>query len=123
MENIFIQITLLLAITVIISFVLRLWKQPLIISYIIAGIACGPLFLNLLQGQEQMYDVFAHFGMVLLLFIIGLNLNFTHLKNIGKVSLITGLGQVIFTSIVGTYPAGSKCSLADRYLFSYRYHF
>lgn len=102
MENIFLQITLLLTITVAIAFFVRLWKQPLIISYIITGIVCGPLLLNLLHGQEKMYEVFAQFGVVLLLFIIGINLNFNHLKNIGKVSIITGLSQVLFTSIFGT---------------------
>lgn len=102
MENIFLQITLLLTVTVGISFLIRLLKQPLIISYIITGMICGPLLLNLLQGQEKMYEVFAQFGVVLLLFIIGINLNFNHLKNIGKISVITGLGQILFTSFFGT---------------------
>lgn len=102
MEDVFIQITLLLVLTVVIAFSVRLFKQPLIIAYIITGMVCGPLFLNLLHGQERMYEVFAQFGVVLLLFIIGLNLNFNHLKNIGKTSLVAGLGQVIFTGIIGT---------------------
>ncbi|HNU96526.1 MAG TPA: cation:proton antiporter, partial [Candidatus Magasanikbacteria bacterium] len=102
MEDVFIQITLLLVLTVVIAFSVRLFKQPLIIAYIITGMVCGPLFLNLLHGQERMYEVFAQFGVVLLLFIIGLNLNFNHLKNIGKTSLVAGLGQVLFTGIIGT---------------------
>ncbi|MFA6525199.1 MAG: cation:proton antiporter [Patescibacteria group bacterium] len=102
MDSLFIQISLLLAITVSIAFIIRLLKQPLIVAYIIAGIICGPLILNQLNGDHEMYEMFAQFGMVLLLFIIGLNLNFRHLKSIGKVSIITGLGQIIFTAGIGT---------------------
>ena len=102
MDNIFIQISALLAITVSIAFITRMLRQPLIVAYIFAGIIAGPFILNLFSGDHEMYETFAQFGVVLLLFIIGLNLNFTHLKSIGKVSLITGLGQVIFTAGIGT---------------------
>ncbi|EKD24300.1 MAG: sodium/hydrogen exchanger [uncultured bacterium] len=100
--NIFLQISALLALTVSIAFFVRLLKQPLIVAYIIAGIVAGPLFFNLLHGGKELYEVFAQFGVILLLFIIGLNLNFSHLKSIGKVSFITGMGQIIFTVIIGT---------------------
>lgn len=101
MDSIFIQISLLLTIAVGITFIIRLIKQPLIIAYIFAGIVCGPFILNLLHGDHKLYEAFAQFGVILLLFIIGLNLNFKQLKSIGRVSLITGLGQVIFTSVFG----------------------
>ncbi|MFA6272187.1 MAG: cation:proton antiporter [Patescibacteria group bacterium] len=102
MDSLFIQISLLLAITVSIAFIIRLLRQPLIVAYIIAGIICGPLILNQLHGDHEMYEMFAQFGMVLLLFIIGLNLNLRHLKSIGRISIITGLGQIIFTAGIGT---------------------
>lgn len=102
MDNLFIQTSLLLSIAVATAFIIRLLKQPLIVSYIFAGIICGPLLLNIIHGDSHFYETFSQFGVVLLLFIIGLNLNLNHLKSIGKVSLITGLGQVIFTAVFGT---------------------
>lgn len=101
MDNIFFQISILLALTLTIAFLVRIMRQPLIIAYILSGIIAGPMFFNLLHGDKFMYDAFAQFGVVLLLFIIGLNLNFKHLKSIGRVSFITGIGQVLFTSVVG----------------------
>jgi Kef-type K+ transport system membrane component KefB len=101
MDSFFVQISTLLAVTVGAAFIIRLFRQPLIIAYIVAGIVCGPYILNLLHGDGHLYEVFAQFGVVLLLFIIGLNLNFNHLKSIGRTSLFTGLGQVIFTAGVG----------------------
>src|SRR3989344_3495855 len=101
MDNIFIQISSLLAVTVGIAFIIRMLRQPLIVAYIFAGIIAGPFILNLFSGDHKMYETFAQLGVVLLLFIIGLNLNFNHLKSIGKISLITGFGQVIFTASTG----------------------
>lgn len=103
MDNIFFQISLLLAVTVGVSFIVRFLRQPLIVAYIFAGVVCGPFILNLLRGDQHLYEAFAQFGVVLLLFIIGLNLNFNHLKSIGRVSLITGLGQVTFTAALGFF--------------------
>lgn len=100
-ENIFIQISVLLVVTVCIAYIVRLLKQPLIIAYIIAGIVCGPLFLGLLEGQTETYNAFAKFGVILLLFVLGMSLNFNYLRKIGLVALTTGIGQVIFTFIVG----------------------
>lgn len=101
MENIFVQISALLAVTIGAAFLLRWLRQPLIVAYIFAGIVCGPFILNLLHSDSHMYSAFAEMGVVLLLFIIGLNLNFQHLRSIGKVSLVTGLGQVLFTALLG----------------------
>ncbi|MBU0625546.1 cation:proton antiporter [Patescibacteria group bacterium] len=101
MDSIFGQISTLLTVTVGAAFLIRLFRQPFIIAYIVAGIICGPYILNLLHGDQHLYEAFAQFGVVLLLFIIGLNLNFNHLKSIGRASLFTGLGQVIFTAGIG----------------------
>ncbi len=93
------QLSVLLFITVAVAFVARMLKQPLIIAYIIAGITAGPFLLHSDKGS---YELFAQVGVVLLLFVIGLNLNFRKLKSIGRVSAITAVGQVIFTSAIGT---------------------
>lgn len=93
--NIFLQLSALLAVTVTIAFIVRSFKQPLLVAYMVAGIICGPLFFNLLHGGESMYEAFADFGVVLLLFIVGLDLNFGYLKKIGRVSLIVGFWQFI----------------------------
>jgi Kef-type K+ transport system membrane component KefB len=95
-HNLFLQISTLLAITVLIAFIIRFLKQPLLVSYMIAGIVCGPLFFNLLNSQANLYQAFSSFGVVLLLFIVGLELNLSYLKKIGKTSLIIGVIQFIF---------------------------
>lgn len=101
MENVFIQISALLVITTVVAFFVRFLKQPLIIGYLVSGIICGPLILNIVHGGKEMYEAFAQFGVALLLFVIGLNLDLRHLKEIGRASFVTGVGQVLFTMVFG----------------------
>ncbi len=98
--SIFVQISIIILIALGVAFIARLFKQPLVISYIIAGVIVGPYFFNIMQASEVL-DVFSNIGIALLLFIVGLNLNPKVIKEVGKISLITGVGQVIFTSGIG----------------------
>lgn len=95
-HNLFLQISALLAITVSLAFIVRFFKQPLLAAYMLAGIVCGPLLFNLLHEQQDLYQAFSNFGVVLLLFIVGLELNFSYLKKIGKTSVVIGLLQFLF---------------------------
>jgi Kef-type K+ transport system membrane component KefB len=99
--NIFLQLAGLFGLTVSIAFVMRLLRQPLMIAYIISGMIAGPLFLNALHGTGATFDTLAEFGVIFLLFLVGLSLNISHIKHIGKVATITGLSQVVFTATIG----------------------
>src|SRR3990167_3875655 len=101
LDNIFLQLSVLLGITVSIAFVMRLLRQPLLVAYIVAGIVAGPMFLNLLEREGQTFDALAEFGVVLLIFVVGLSLNLEHVKKIGAVSAIAGVAQTLFTAAIG----------------------
>jgi len=97
-DNIFLQISIILAVTASLAFVVRLLKQPLLIAYIISGILAGPLLFNFIAKEEESYHVFSEFGIVLLLFVVGLSLNFQYIKKVGKVAVITGVVQAAVTA-------------------------
>lgn len=103
--NIFIEISILLGLCAGISIIIRYLRQPLIIGYIITGLVVGPSLLGLVKSPESI-EVLGSFGVTLLLFIVGLGLNPKVIKEVGKVSLITGFCQVTFTSLVGFWVAG-----------------
>ena len=112
--DIFLQVSVLLTVTVFIAFIIRLLRQPLMVSYIVAGIICGPMFLNIVQGGQETFKAFSQFGVVLLLFILGLSLDLNYLKKIGKTALIAGIGQVLFTFIFGFWILiGLRLSIAS----------
>ena len=102
MEQIFIHLSLIILIVFVISFIMRLLKQPQIIGYIISGIIIGPFFLDFIPAGDTLL-VFSEIGISFLLFIVGLHLNPKIIREVGKISLITGIGQVLFTSLVGYF--------------------
>ncbi len=102
MENLFVQLSLILLIVLGVSLLMRILKQPLMIGYILSGILIGPFIFNLLP-KTDVINVFSEFGIAFLLFIVGLHLSPKVFKEVGKVSLLTGIGQVIFTSIIGYF--------------------
>ncbi|MBU0466925.1 MAG: cation:proton antiporter [Nanoarchaeota archaeon] len=99
-DSIFVELSVILVIALAISLIVRAMKQPPIIGYILAGIIVSPYFLNLVKSAESM-GAFAHMGVAVLLFMVGLNLNPKVIKEVGKVALLTGIGQIVFTSLIG----------------------
>lgn len=100
MEDIFTELSIVIAIGAAIALVMRIIKQPLIIGHIITGIVVGPTLLNLVHNDSTM-EIFASIGIALLLFLVGLGLNPRVIKEVGKVAFLTGIGQVVFTSAIG----------------------
>jgi len=98
----FLEISIILVIATVIAGIMKLLKQPLIIGHIITGILVGPFFFDLVKSGE-IINVFSQIGVALLLFIVGLTLSPRVIREVGKVSLVTGLGQIIFTSIIGFF--------------------
>ena len=98
--EIFIELSKILAITVLTTGIVKLFKQPAIIGYILSGIIAGPVIFNIIDSTATL-TTFSQIGVALLLFFVGLNLNPKVIKDVGKISLITGLGQVIFTTSIG----------------------
>lgn len=98
--SLFVEIGLLLALTTLVGVVMKTLKQPQVVGYILSGILAGPYFFNLLQSTQEL-EVFSKVGIVILLFVVGLHLNPRVIKEVGTISAITGIGQVVFTSLIG----------------------
>ena len=56
------------------------------------------------MSANDQIDLLAKFG-TLLLFVVGLKLDLHIIHTMGPVALATGLGQVIFTSVIGYFIA------------------
>jgi len=99
-ESLFFQIGGVIVIAAALSFLVRTFKQPLIIAYLLAGILVGPAFLALTHETEVLNSL-GKLGVAFLLFTVGLSLNWRRIKEIGAVAVASGLGQILFTSAVG----------------------
>lgn len=96
----FYELTSLLMMATIIGFVCLLLRQPMVVGFIAVGILVGPTFLGIVQSHEHI-ELLAELGIAVLLFLVGLKLDLNLIKTLGLVSIATGLGQVLFTSLIG----------------------
>jgi Kef-type K+ transport system membrane component KefB len=90
----------ILAVAAMVGFLANRARQPLIVAFIAVGILVGPSVLDWVSDTEPI-ELFAEIGIAVLLFLVGLKLDLHLVRTTGKVALITGLGQVAFTSIIG----------------------
>lgn len=74
-------------------------RLPSIVAYLLAGLVLGPL-TGLIQISDAI-ELISELGIVLLLFLVGLELSFDKIRDVGKVAIVAGLGQVVFTAAGG----------------------
>jgi Kef-type K+ transport system membrane component KefB len=74
-------------------------KQPIVIAYIAIGFAVGPNGLALIQSTGHIEEI-AHFGVILLLFLVGLNLQPQKLLHLfRKTALLTFGTSMVFACV------------------------
>ena len=81
--------------------VARNFKQPLVLAYILVGVIAASL--GIFQDGEIQGTIkfLAELGIAFLLFLIGLELKINEVRHLGKIAFITGLGQILFTGVLG----------------------
>lgn len=100
LEDVFYEIGALLGVAAAGGALAILLRQPLIVAFIAVGIIVGPSGLGWVVARDEV-DLLAKLGIALLLFAVGLKLDLNIIRSMGPVALATGLGQIIFTSVVG----------------------
>lgn len=96
----FAEVALLLVMAAGVGLVGILLRQPLIVSFIAVGLVAGPSALDVVHSDEQI-DLLSELGIAVLLFLVGIKLDVKLIRSLGAVSVMTGLGQVIFTAFFG----------------------
>lgn len=100
MSNIFLELTLIVVLASLLSIIFKLLKQPAVLAYILAGIIIGPFaFFNI--ENHNLLTAMGQIGITFLLFILGLELRMKELRSIGKIALILGVSQIVFTAAIG----------------------
>lgn len=79
--------------------VFKKFKLGAILGYLVAGVIIGPSVLNLVSDANTIMHL-AEFGVVLLLFLIGIELAPEKLWRMRNAVLVTGGGQLLLTALV-----------------------
>ncbi|HSL52406.1 MAG TPA: cation:proton antiporter [Candidatus Deferrimicrobiaceae bacterium] len=81
--------------------VARLLRQPLLLGYIAGGIWLSPqMGFGLITNAESI-ELISEIGLILLLFIIGLEIDLRELGRLGRSMMVLGVGQFAINSLLG----------------------
>jgi len=78
----------------------HLLRQPLILSYLVAGFVLGPFGLAWVKSQESISTI-GELGLIFMLFMIGLEIDLKKIIRAGKVIVVTGAIQIAGSCLIG----------------------
>ncbi len=94
----------------IVSLLFKMFKQPVVLGYIVAGMMVGPYMLGESWIDEENAKVWGEIGVLFLLFSLGLEFSFKKLLQVGNTALIGATTIVIGMMVVG-FAAGMLMGL------------
>jgi Kef-type K+ transport system membrane component KefB len=100
MDSIFYEIAILVLMASGLGLVGLVLRQPLVVAFIAVGVLAGPDLLGLVSSTDFI-ETLSQISIAVLLFLVGLKLDLALIRNLGKVAVSTGLGQVTFTAFFG----------------------
>lgn len=98
--SLFSEVGIILAIAAIAGLVGYFLKQPLVLAYMLAGVVIGPYGLKLVTDTDFIHMV-GDLGIMLMLFLVGIEMNVEKVRNLGKVAITVGIAQIFFTGLAG----------------------
>ena len=98
--SLFVEISLILGLVALVVTTLERFRLPPLLGYILVGIFVGPSAFHLIQSTD-MLESFSHFGVIILLFIIGIHLSPAVLKELGFRAIAIGCLQVLMSTVLG----------------------
>lgn len=98
--SLFIEIAIITVIAVLAGFIAYILRQPVIIGFIAGGFFIG-LFNYAEIVDAHLIENLASIGVALLLFLIGLEMDFRELRHVTMPAFLVGFGQIIFTFGLG----------------------
>jgi Kef-type K+ transport system membrane component KefB len=101
MHHLLNDIGIALLMATILGLVAHWLRQPIILGYLIAGALVGPqMGFGLIKDSESI-EIISEIGLILLLFIIGLELDVKSLLDSGRQLLVAGFGQFLMCVAMG----------------------
>lgn len=104
MEKTLLSIVLILIFTKIGGIISRKLKMPEVLGALIAGVILGPVVLNIVQYDDNI-KLLSNLGVIMLMFLAGLETNVEEFKKAGFSSLIIAVAGIILPLVLGTLSA------------------
>lgn len=104
MEKTLLSIVLILLFTKIGGIISKKLKMPEVLGALIAGVILGPVVLNVVQYDDNIM-LLSNLGVIMLMFLAGLETNVEEFKKAGLSSLIIAIAGIILPLFFGTISA------------------
>src|SRR5262245_47620991 len=75
-------------------------RQPLILAYLAAGLTIGPVGLKMVSARGSI-ETISSLGLLLLLFLIGLEIDLKKIVSTGRLIIFTSLAQIFGSFAIG----------------------
>ncbi len=95
-----INLTVLLTAALVGGMIAHRLRQPIILGYLVVGGVVGPYALGLVR-DVVVVEAAATIGVALLMLTLGLEVSFAQLRQVGRVGLWGGIGQILITAALG----------------------
>ncbi|MFC2005635.1 cation:proton antiporter [Chloroflexota bacterium] len=95
-----VTIAILLSAALVGGMVAHRLRQPVILGYLVIGVAVGPHALGLI-GDLELVEAVATIGVALLMFTLGLEISISQLREVGKIGIWGGILQITATFALG----------------------
>jgi CPA2 family monovalent cation:H+ antiporter-2 len=95
-----VNIAIVLAAALVGGMIAHRLRQPVILGYLLVGVAVGPYGFGLV-GDLELIETLATIGVALLMFTVGLEISYSQLRQTGKVGIWGGITQIVATFILG----------------------
>lgn len=82
----------------------KLFRQPVILAYLITGVLLATFSAFNFVGT-QAFQIFSDLGVMFLLFLVGLEINYSSLRRVGGSVFLLGFAQIIVTGGLGFFVA------------------
>lgn len=93
------DIVIILVSAIVIIIICSRLNIPSVVGFLLTGMIIGPYAIGLIKNTHDI-EIFAEIGVVLMMFIIGIEFSIKKLHRIKKIILIGGGGQVIITTAI-----------------------
>lgn len=84
----------------VLAFLAHFFKQPLLLAYLAAGALIGPLIGFGWVDNQTDIETISHIGLILLLFLIGLEIDIKKLADSGPSLISAGAGQFLINTLI-----------------------
>ncbi|MBP6946126.1 MAG: cation:proton antiporter [Candidatus Pacebacteria bacterium] len=97
MNSVFLELAIMLSVACVIGYTAMRFRLPLVMAYLLAGVALSAYNLS----DSVVLHTLPEIGIAFVLFLIGMELNLSEIRSLGRPIIVATLFQIVVSSVAG----------------------